>query len=91
MKKTAFTTVVISTMLFIFSTVSYAQGHSSSWYGGMAYSYRAEKEIRANEQKGTADKDNTIADTISVAEVENRHMSTSEKTDADEKKNEEKK
>ena len=49
MKKATLTAILILTMVFIFSTVSYAQGHPSSWNGAMAYAYRAEQKIRANE------------------------------------------
>ena len=90
MKKITLTTVLIIAMLFIASTVSYAQGHPSSWYGGMAYSYRAEKEIRAKEQKTTANKDKNVLANISVAEVEKGYIGTSEKTDSVEKKDVEK-
>jgi hypothetical protein len=86
MKKTILTTVLILTMLFIVSTVSYAQGHPSSWYGAMAYAYRAEQAVKANEQKVTANKNKTIVTNLSVAEVKKDYISTSEKTDNDEKK-----
>ncbi len=74
MKKTILTTVLIMTALFIFSTVSYAQGSNHfGWYHGMAYV--AEKEIRTNEQKVTANKDKKIAAEITVlVDDEKKHL-----------------
>jgi hypothetical protein len=80
MRKTILTTVLTITVLFIFSTVSYAQdsGHFG-WYNGMAAV--AEKEIRTNEQNAAAKKNEKTADNITVADVEKVYSVTSEKTD----------
>jgi hypothetical protein len=74
MKKTILTTVLTITVLFIFSTVSYAQGSNhSGWYHGMAYV--AEKEIRTEEQKAIAKKDKEIAAEITVVvDDEKKHL-----------------
>ena len=67
MKKTILTTVLIMTVLFIFSTVSYSQDSShSGWYNGMASV--VEKEIRANEQNATA-KENEKRAVVRSAEI----------------------
>jgi hypothetical protein len=74
MKKIILTTALTITVLFIFSTVSYAQGSSHfGWYHGMAYV--AEKEIRTDEQEATANKDKKIAAEITVVvDDEKKHL-----------------
>ncbi len=88
MKKATLTTLLILTISFILSTVSYAQGPSNNpgWYHGMASV--AENEIRSKEQKANAKKDEKIADSITVADVEKGYLNSSEKTDSIEKTDE---
>lgn len=80
-KKAILTTVLTIAVLFIFSTVSHAQGqsHPSGWHNAIAS--LALKEIRTNEQKATANKDEKNADNITVADAEKGYLRTSEKTD----------
>ncbi|MEN8262801.1 MAG: hypothetical protein ABFR82_05015 [Nitrospirota bacterium] len=74
MKKTILTTVLTITVLFIFSTVSYAQVHSNH-AGFNAMAALAEKENRAKEQKATADKDKKTASKITVVDDdEKKHL-----------------
>jgi hypothetical protein len=87
MKKTILAIVLSMTVLFILSTVSYAQeSNHSIWYHGMAY--YAEKEIRAKEQNATAKKNEKNADNIRVANAENDSLNISEETDLVEKTDE---
>lgn len=80
MKKTIITAALIATVLLIFSTASHVQGfHHFGWYNGMAFV--AENEIRTNEQKAAANKDEKIADKITVAEAEKGYLRTSKKTE----------
>ena len=74
MKKTTLTTVLIITMVFIVSTVSYAQGQPSSWYGAMASAYLAEQEIKAQELhvQVKEDKRVEIAANVVVVDDENK-------------------
>jgi hypothetical protein len=79
MKKTILTTVLVMTVLFIFSTVSYAQGPSDfGWYGAMAS--LAEKENMIKEQNATAIKnEHAVANTI-VADVKKDYIGTHQET-----------
>jgi hypothetical protein len=87
MKKTILTTVLIMTALFIFSTVSYAQGYNhSTWYHGMASV--AENEIRSKEQNATAKKNENIATEIKVANTEKGNLYIYDETDLDERTDE---
>ena len=86
MKKTALTTLLILTVLFIFSTVSYASGHSNSGFHH-AMAYLAEKEIRAKEQKAADNSEVHIFVNTSVAEDEIKGiLNSSEETDSADKK-----
>jgi hypothetical protein len=84
MKKTILTTVLIMTVLFIFSTVSYAQGHNNfGWHGAMAS--LAEKENRAKEQNAIAKMNENITAEIKVAHAEKAHLNIAEETNSAEK------
>ena len=86
MKKTAFTTVLILTIVFIFSTVSYSAGHSNSGFHN-AMAYLAEKEIRAKEQKAAENSEVHIAVNTLVSEDEKKgNLNSSEETDSADKK-----
>ena len=87
MKKTAFTTVLILTIVFIFSTVSHAE--NPSYHSGFhnAMSYLAEKEIRAKEEKAAENSEVHIAVNTSVDEDGKKgYLNSSEETDPADKK-----
>lgn len=87
MKRIILTTVLIIAVLFIVSTVSYAQGSSHfGWYNGMVSV--AENEIRTNEQNAAAKKNENIAAGIKVANAEKVYLGISEETDLLEKTDE---
>ena len=83
MKKTTLTTVLIITMVFIFSTVSYAQGHPSSWNGAMAYAYRAEQKIKANELQAQSKEDKRVQIAASVAVIDDENKTVKLDTEVD--------
>ena len=83
MKKTTLSTVLIITMVFIFSTVSYAQGHPSSWYGAMAYAYRAEQKIRANELQVQVKKDKRVQIAANVVMIDDENKPVKLETEDD--------
>ena len=72
MKKTIFTTLLILTLLCIFSTVSYAAGQSNHSGFHTAMYYLAENESRAKEQKAAENNEVHIAINTSVVEDEKR-------------------
>ncbi len=80
MKKTTFITFLILTILFIFSTVSYAAGQSSHFGFQTAMYYLAEKESRAKEQKAAENNEVHIAINTSAADVEKKYLNNSEET-----------
>jgi hypothetical protein len=83
MRKATLTTVLIITMVFIFSTVSYAQGHPSNWYGAMAYAYRAEQEIKATELKAQVKEDKRIEIAANVVVKDDGNKSVKLETEDD--------
>jgi hypothetical protein len=81
MKKTTLTTVLILTILFIFSTVSYAAGQSSHSGFHNAMYFLAEKESRAKEQKAVENNEVHIAINTSVDENDKKvYLNNSEET-----------
>ena len=81
MKKTASTKVLIFTILFIFSTASYAAGQSSDSGFHNAMYFLAEKESRAKEQKASENNEVHIAINTSVAEDDKKvYLNSSEET-----------
>ena len=87
MKKTTLTILLILTISFIFSTVSYAAVPSNDSGFHNAMSYLAEKEIRAKEQKAAENNEVHVAVNTSVADdKEKGYLSSSEETDSADKK-----
>jgi helix-turn-helix protein len=87
MKKTTLTTLIILTISFIFSTISYAAGPSNHSGFQHAVSYLAEKEIRAKEQKAAENSEVHIAINTSVADDKaNGYLSSSEEPESAYKK-----
>jgi len=83
MKKTTLTTVLIITMVFIFSTVSYAQGNSSAQNGAMAYAYRAQQKIRANELQVQVKEDKRVQIAANVMVIDDENMPVKLETEED--------
>ena len=77
MKNTTLTAALIITMLFIFSTISYAQGHSSAQNGAIGYAYHAQKELRKAERAEKAKRE-----FITVSNVEKEHVTGRNETDS---------
>ena len=69
------------TVLFIFSTVSYAQGHNNlGWLGAMAS--LAEQERIAKEQNVTVKKNENIAAEIEVVRAEKAYLNVAGETNS---------
>lgn len=66
MKKTTLTTLIIISIVFLFSTLSYAQRDSSTIGSHDAMAYLALKEIRAKEQNAAANKEKKDAANVTV-------------------------
>jgi hypothetical protein len=70
-------------MVLILSTVSYAQGHPSSWYGAMAYASHEEQRIRTDELQVQVKEDKRVQIAANVVATDDENTPEKLETEDD--------